>query len=151
MKKPKMLKVVRPKPSEGWACIHCGRSFPSMEAMMKHVSEAHEGGGMENEEEQEEVINNSDHLVPVEKETIKNPSSPPESRKTPQEEMPKIEPIKQVPIELGYKYTGTCPQCHGDIETLMIDIEVSKKQKQFAIAFCNNCKKKLKSREVVKL
>ena len=144
MKKPKVLKVVKPKPSLGYVCINCGKSFPSLSALIKHTDEVHN----KKKEKEEKVVENSDHLPPVEKETIKNPISSPEPKKFSQGKIPTISPK----IELGYKYTGNCPVCNNEVETLMIDVEVSKKvSKQFAIAFCNNCKKKLKSREVVKL
>ena len=146
--KKKPLKVIKPKPSEGWVCTQCGRSFPTMNAMIKHTNEVHVRKSNIKDGKTVEEPNPVDPITPKEKETIEISQPPPAEEIIPQEKTP----IINIPIELGYKYIGNCPVCRNDLETLMIEVEVSKKiKKQYAIAFCNVCKKKLKSREVVKL
>lgn len=122
-----------PKPSTGWACIHCGRGFPSIKDMEKHIDEVHSGILEEEEKQEDEEIKKA-----VEEDFNKEPAPAPQE-------------IKPIPLELTYKWTGTCPQCHQEVETIILDIDINKKPRHFAVAYCNNCKKKLKSKQVEEL
>ena len=49
-------------------------------------------------------------------------------------------------IKLTYKYVGNC-KCGAEVETLSVDLE----KKHVILAFCNSCKKQIRSRPVTKL
>ena len=55
------------------------------------------------------------------------------------------------PITLKYLFTGTCPTCNSEVETIPLDVDVNK-QKQFVIVcWCSTCKKNIQQRMVTKL
>lgn len=129
-----------PSPSTGWACIHCGRGFPSIQLMQEHIEKVHNNPGIPDNSQTEEKKEEDKITDIIEKQSQLIETDDPK----------KV--IIKLPLELTYKWIGTCPQCSEEIETIIVDIDVSKRtKKQFAIAFCNNCKKNLKSREVIKL
>ena len=60
--------------------------------------------------------------------------------------------IKEKPklVELVYKYIGLCPQCGKGVDTIPLDIDARTKN-QIIVCWCNDCKIKIKQREVLKL
>lgn len=56
-------------------------------------------------------------------------------------------PKKPTPILLAYKYSGTCPDCDNELDT----ISVSVGKKDSVIAYCAVCKKQHKETKVVPL
>lgn len=62
----------------------------------------------------------------------------------PEEEKPKLKPI-----ELNYKYSGSCPDCGREVDTLMFDIGEKDKKGLWAVAFCTDCRKKVKELPVL--
>jgi len=66
------------------------------------------------------------------------------------EELPELAKPQPQPIQLTYKYIGTCSFCKGEVETIELDVGVKIKE-HVCLAWCNNCKKKLSQRKVVKL
>ena len=67
-----------------------------------------------------------------------------------------VKPKKQAPMRLVYHFEGTCQTCGSDVETLTLDDLVEKnkktiKSKQVVVAWCPNCKKQKRQRQVAKL
>lgn len=60
------------------------------------------------------------------------------------EDLPKPE-LK--PIVLNYKFTGNCPECNSEVETIMINLG----EKLVACAVCPFCKVQRMTKEVVSL
>lgn len=59
--------------------------------------------------------------------------------------VPIVEPVREsIPIQLEYKYTGTCDNCHTVIDTILTEVE----KITICIAWCNICKKSLQQQKV---
>lgn len=63
--------------------------------------------------------------------------------------MPQLKP-KAMPIELHYRYTGTCLECGIGIDTLELLLD-NNKRKMTIVAWCGVCRKQYQTKEVVKL
>lgn len=53
------------------------------------------------------------------------------------------------PIELHYKYKGSCPKCGRAVETLLFEIGSKETKSFWAVAYCMNCREKKAERKVV--
>jgi len=78
------------------------------------------------------------------------PNSPPSARKSesnpPSETVTRSEDIKQpvLPIELTYKYIGSCPRCAVPVTTVLITVA----SELHCIALCPHCFKTLEDKKV---
>ncbi len=104
-----------------WSCPYCEMSFPTFDQIEKH--KVIHGS---------QVMDQSQSVQSVTPELVQ--------KKT----------VKEIPVTLTYKYTGTCGSYRSQVETILIDLE-GKKSSQVAVAWCLMCKKKVEERTVSSL
>ena len=116
-------------PDNTWLCPLCSVGdqiveFKTEEEMAEHVRVVHRSGDK-----------------PKEK-----PVLPPIDERGPKKEKPKV--VKR-PV-LVYRWTGQCPECGGEVDTIPLDLD-KRTNKIAAVCWCQSCRKKIDQREVDKL
>jgi hypothetical protein len=111
-------------------CIQCDLEFPTVKELDKHIKSGHK-------------IKPSDWKPPIKRITLDDI----EKKKEKSVEKKVIKEEKPKPIELTYKYIGQCPECRGEVDTIMMEVGKSTR----AIAYCVNCRKKLSEKKVKSL
>jgi hypothetical protein len=55
---------------------------------------------------------------------------------------------KKAGVSLVYKYTGFCPDCDSEVETIVLDDVLKDKERCIVLCWCPKCKRKIKQRSV---
>ena len=120
-------------------CMPCNQEFSSEASYLKHKESGHTTKGQALEGPGDVSAPTPEFLEAVARIESQKDEQPP----TP--ERPQLPDPK--PIALTYVYTGDCPSCRRQPSTLELQV----KDTFFVIAYCDNCKKQLMEKEVVKL
>jgi formamidopyrimidine-DNA glycosylase len=119
-------------PDNTWICPYCTTDEKIIDFKDKKEYSAH-------------MKNHASKMSGIKvKKVYKKKAKPPikERQKAP------VDPKTQTqPIVLVYKYEGQCTSCGVPIETIDLDMKTT----YYVLAWCSNCKKKLRQRKVIKL
>lgn len=123
-------------------CVQCSQEFPSDDVFQEHKKSGH--------------VTQGRPLVPpgqdVDPELLQQIQRIEEKKKDPEPEVPqKVELPPPTPITLSYRYTGQCPTCRREVVTFPMDVKIKDVECHVVIAYCENCKTQLQSREEKKL
>jgi DNA-directed RNA polymerase subunit RPC12/RpoP len=130
-----------------YLCERCGAQFENRREYKEHQTD-HMLGRAE-EKSVDELVGGEDIVAePIEETPDLGIPGPTATGQQLEKKRPWDKPEQ---LRLQYKYTGGCPNCGKDVETLEIDDVLADKKKQVVIAWCGHCHKKLRQRQVSKL
>lgn len=128
-------------------CIQCSKEFATNKEFEEHKASGHMTGGKSLYDSgiPPKVAPTAEFLEAIQRIEDKAKEKP----EAPTIVTPVVAPAPVVnkPIQLVYKFEGTCPTCHKEVDTIEFEGGV----KYLLAAFCTNCKKTLQSRQVKKL
>lgn len=130
-----------------WLCEYCGYETENHTEYKLHM-ETHKGKPLEPEKPAEVVA----EPVIDQKPTNSNADKSGDSKPTPvvvpwsKEHLA----LKERGIILEYRFTGLCPECESEVETLELP-NLTEAGKVAMVAYCVHCKKQLQTEIVAKL
>lgn len=138
-------------------CERCGQTFTDHGTYKQHKTD-HQLGKIADKtaEDLARELGGLDPLVPpIPNPKPTQPDAPqpkPKNKPTaPWQQADTLEQRKKSAITLVYRYEGYCPKCAGNLETIELDDVADDKKKVVVIAWCGECKKKLRQTIVSKL